>query len=583
MDQQHQSPLIGTALVGGTASGSVLSTNVELSFWGGVHPQTSMIVDRHHPLAGERIEGRILVMPGGRGSCSASGVMLELLLNGMAPAAMLFEREEDILTLGVLVARELFGRSIPVVTLSPDDFAMAREAKWASIDGHHVWLDGGDAISDHDRGSHRSPPQLGQEVALSENDKARLDGRHGEAVRSAMRIILDIARLQGASRLIDVSQVHIDACIYTGPASLAFAERLRELGGRVAVPTTLNAISVDREGWRAQGLEPAFGEPASRLADTYVDMGARPTFTCAPYLLDTAPGAGEQIAWSESNAVVFANSVLGARTMKYPDLLDACIALTGRAPLAGPHVEANRRATLRVDLAGFETIDDSFYPLLGYRIGELAGPRIPIVTGLQRFSPSLDDLKAFGAAFATTSSAPMFHLDGVTPEAGRKADPSAPDCELQSITVAPQDLRETWDTLNGAVEPAVELVALGNPHFSYTEVERLATLCRGRTKHRDVSLIITTGRSVLARASDAGLAAELEAFGATFVTDTCWCMITEPIIPAGTRAIMTNSAKYAHYGPGLTGRRFQLGSLLACVDAACTGHHDKRPPAWLHN
>src|SRR5262249_11488158 len=141
-----------------------------------------------------------------------------------------------------------------------------------------------------------------------------------------------------------------DGCIYTGPASLRFARRLCDWGGQVKVPTSLNSISVDQRRWKKLGIDPAAGQPASDLADAYVELGARPTFTCAPYLLDTAPAFGEQIVWAESNAVIYANSVLGARTMKYPDYLDICIALTGRAPLTGCHVDADRHATMQIDL-----------------------------------------------------------------------------------------------------------------------------------------------------------------------------------------------------------------------------------------
>src|SRR5690606_9047296 len=175
-----------------------------------------------------------------------------------------------------------------------------------------------------------------------------------------------------------------------------FARRLVEWGARVRVPTTLNAISVDRRRWRAQGVDAAFGVPAAALADAYLAMGARPSFTCAPYLLDSAPAFGEQIGWAESNAVVYANSVIGARTMKYPDFLDICIALTGRAPRAGCHLDSGRRAALALDVELPEGADDAFWPLLGYACGARSGDAIPLIVGLERSAPAPDDLKAFG-------------------------------------------------------------------------------------------------------------------------------------------------------------------------------------------
>ena len=346
------------------------------------------------------------------------------------------------------------------------------------------------------------------------------------------------------------------------------------------MPTPLISIPVDHRRWRAQGIDPAFGEPASQLGDAYVDMGARPTFTCAPYLLDSAPAQGEQIVWAESNAVVYANSVLGARTMKYPDYLDICIALTGRAPLAGCHIESSRRASLRVNLPELDNLDDAFYPLLGYHVGLLAANQIPVIVGLEQAAPSQDDLKAFGAAFATTSSAPMFHIAGVTPEAATLQDATGGE-DVPAIDIRLEDLLRSWNELSNAQSPSVDLISLGNPHFSFSECEKLAALCRGRTKHDDVTMVVTCGRATQDKVREAGLLTDLEEFGVQLVTDTCWCMIIEPVIPPKAETIMTNSGKYAHYGPGLTGRRFHFGSLAACVEAACTGAASGQLPLWL--
>lgn len=570
----------GTAFVHGEASGEIIASDVELSFWGGVDPFSGEVIDRHHPLSGQILTGRILVIPGGRGSCSGSGVILELLLTGKGPAAMVVEREDDILTLGVVIAEEVFGKSIPVVTLDPKDFRQVAAARYARVDGNRVSCGG------HPEALRELPPaDKGTEnnasrIELSEADRAYLDGIHGRAAQVAMKVILRMARLQGANQLIDVTQAHIDGCVYTGHGSLKFAQQLRDWGGTVAVPTTLNSISVDHRRWRMQGIDPAFGEPASQLGDAYVDMGARPTFTCAPYLLDTAPSKGEQVVWAESNAVVYANSVLGARTMKYPDFLDICIALTGRAPLAGCHIESGRKAALRINLPELKDPDDAFYPLLGYHLGLVATNRIPVITGLERAAPSQDDLKAFGAAFATTSSAPMFHILGVTPEAATLEDATGGQC-IPTVDIRMEDLLRSWRELDSASNPSVDLVSLGNPHFSFSECEKLAALCRGRTKHKDVTVVVTCGRATHDRAREAGILSELERFGVQFVTDTCWCMIIEPVIPRAARTIMTNSGKYAHYGPGLTGRRFHFGSLAACVEAACTGAVSGQGPLWL--
>lgn len=550
----------GRVVVPGSADGEILFSDVGLSFWGGVDALTGEVIDRHHPLSGQSLAGRILALPTSRGSCSGSGVVLELLLNNKGPSAIVLERPEAIITLGVIVAEELFGRSIPVLCVGAETFASLRTVGAARISAG--------SRSAQSAASH-----------MTDEDQATLTCAHGEAAAVAMRIVLRMAEIEGASELIDITRAHIDGCIYTGPGGLAFAEKLKDLGGRVRVPTTLNAISVDHRAWRTQGIPTAFGEPASRLADAYVAMGAQPTFTCAPYLLDGKPQRDEQIVWAESNAVVFANSVLGARTMKYPDYLDICVALTGRAPKAGCHLDAERLPGLRIRLPALEQVDDSLYPLLGYLIGTLAPDTIPVVEGLADHAPDLDDLKAFGAAFATTSAAPMFHIAGVTPEAA--ANDGYGDLALPMITISADQLRQAWAELNGASTGTVELVSLGNPHFSVAEIAKLAALCRHRTKHPDVALIVTCGRHVLEQARAAGDVALLEAFGVSFVTDTCWCMITGPLIPPATKVIMTNSGKYAHYGPGLSGRAMRFGSLAACVEAAALGFDADALPAWL--
>ena len=412
-------------------------------------------------------------------------------------------------------------------------------------------------------------------------DEAMLAGGNGKAAQVAMKIITRMAGILGAAELIDITQAHIDGCIYTGPASLRFARQLCDWGGRVKVPTSLNSISVDQRRWRSLGIDPAAGQPASDLADAYVEMGARPTFTCAPYLLETAPAFGEQIVWAESNAVIYANSVLGARTMKYPDYLDIAIALTGRAPLTGCHVEAHRHATLQIDLPKLGAIDDSFYPLLGYHVGLIAPNEIPVITGLEGAKPSRDDLKAFGAAFGTTSAAPMFHIVGVTPEAATLGQALGSKQPHKRHQVTQDELRASWQELNSATDASVDLVSLGNPHVSVDELARLSDLCRGKRKHTEVAMIVTCGRATYEAAQAAGHIAVLEAFGARVLNDTCWCMITEPVIPPSTRNLMTNSGKYAHYGPGLVGRKAHFGSMAACVEAACEARYASSPPVLV--
>lgn len=534
----------------------------------GIDPASGVVIDKHHPLAGTDVTGKMLVLPGGRGSCSGSCGLVELIMSGHAPAALVFETADPILTLGAQLAEEIFGKSIPIVEVGSLWFEKLAETRTASIVHGTLVVDDNDVLE-----LSQAKPRL----HLTRHDLAMLDGAEGAGRQAAMRIVRRFAETVGASELIDVRQAHIDCCFYTGPAGLAFAERMVAMGAAVKVPTTTNAASVDRRRWRAMGITAAHGENAERVAAAYVAMGAKASFTCAPYLLAGAPLQGEQIAWGESNAVAYANSVLGARTMKYPDFLDVCVAITGRAPRTASHLDEGRKATLLIDVGDFNDFDDAFYPLLGYHVGTLAGYEIPVITGLADAKPTLDDLKAFSAAFATTSGSPMFHIAGVTPEAPALADVTG----LRRIGISREELRRSWHELNSAGDGRVGLVSLGNPHFSLPEIRRTAEICRGRRKAAGIALMITCGRDIHAQAEAEGLIAALEDFGAEFVNDTCWCMVDAQQVAAFEGALMTNSAKFAHYGPGITNRQFHFTSLAACIEAACSGVHRASVPHWL--
>lgn len=549
----------------GEAGGPVLALDTGISFWGGADPATGRIIDAHHPQCGASITGTVLMMPTSRGSCSGSGVILDLALTGRGPAALIFSAPEDVATLGAVIAAEMFGQTLPVLRVTPEIMATLAAQPRLRI--------GPDAIiADALRVPIADDDAAGPD--LTADDIAMLDGRDGPAAALAMRVIRAVATQQGAARLIDISRGHIDGCIYAHPANLTFAERMLALGARVCVPTTMNAISVDRANWQAQGVPPEFGAPAAVLADTYVAMGCRASFTCAPYLLADPPQLGEAIAWAESNAVIFANSVLGARTPKHADFLDMCMAVTGRAPLAGVYLDQGRKARRIIDVERPAGADDAFWPLLGYVAGMTSPDRVPLLRGLAAARPTPDDLKAMCAAFGTTSAAPMLHVEGITPEA---ADAAAADADHARITCA--DLAMAWQRLNDA--PAdVDLIAIGSPHAALGECRDLARALRGARLR--VPVIVTAGRDVIAAAKGDGTLAALTDLGVRVIADLCWCSITEPVFPPAARVVMTNSGKYAHYGPGLSGRGLRFGSLAECAQAAVAGRAPAGPPDWLN-
>jgi predicted aconitase/predicted aconitase with swiveling domain len=566
MDIEQRAPQ-GRSIVGGEANGEILALGEGISFWGGIDPDTGRVIDVHHPSHGVSLAGKILMMPTSRGSCSGSGVLLELSLNRHAPAALIFCEREEILTLGALVSDRIFGQPLPVVRLARDTYdrlARVPEARLAygrimapglSIDLNCVGTEG---------------------VELTEQDRAILRGEAGLAAKQAMEVICLMAAADDVDRLTAVTRGHIDGCILAHSANLIFAEKMAELGARVTIPTTINAISVDRENWHRQGVDPDFGTRASRLADAYVRMGAKPVFTCAPYLLENPPIEGEVIGWSESNAVIFANTVLGARTPKHPDYLDLFIAMTGKAPLSGVYTEAGRKARVILDVSlDAQTVDDQFWPLLGWIAGRHAPDRIPLIRGVAAFGPTKDDLKALCAAFGTTSGAPMLHIEGVTPEAHLPAYAGA----LQKPILA-SDFAAAWRELNrGAAK--IDLVSIGSPHASAAELRQMVTLFAGRLRHPATEVIVTVGRDVLSAATRDGTVERLQAAGVRLLPDLCWCSIVEPVFPPEAQGIMTNSGKYAHYAHGLSGRHARLGSLSDCVEAALTGAAPAGPPDWL--
>lgn len=580
MTQIENSILQGTPDVHGVASGTLLSSSTELSFWGGVDPATGEVIDRFHPLSGRLLKDTVLAIPGGRGSCTGSAVMMELLLNGLGPRALVFERREDIITFGIIVGEEFFQKTAPVVVLGPVGFKTV--LGW---DGQVVYIHG-DRVSNMPLAVPvdevgKAPIAEAPTVSVSDFDREALSGTHGEATRLAMKILIRTASLMGARDLMSVRQCHIDGAWY-GPGSVSFGLRLRDMGGRFRVPATINALTVDQKRWRDLGVDDGFGTACEDLAKAFVDMGGSVSFTCAPYLLDSAPRLGDAVAWGESNAVAYANSVLGARTMKNANMLEALIALTGRAPRAGVYLDKNRLASVWIRAPAADGADDSFWPVLGYAVGAVAVNRIPVITGLEHSKPISDDLKAFAAAFATSSSAPMFHMVNVTPEAPTLEAACAKGALPERVDIDREALWACWQEFNhGSSSRKVDLVTLGNPHFSLLEMKKLASLCRGRTKSASVHVMVTCGRAQHALATQAGYVEELEAFGVRFLTDACWCSIRDPVIPKKARVIMTNSGKYVHYGPGLTGREFCFGSLDMCVEAACEGRSTGGAPGWL--
>jgi predicted aconitase len=414
-------------------------------------------------------------------------------------------------------------------------------------------------------------------VELSEADRSRRSGDHGEAAALAMRILVETAGVMGAERLIDVASAHVDGCLYHGLAGLEFAERLVSGGARVSVPTTLNVSSLDLlHPERGRG-DPAAAANARRQMDLYVAMGCRPTWTCAPYQLPQRPSFGQHVAWAESNAIVFCNSVLGARTNRYGDFIDVCAAIAGRAPLAGLHLEDERRARLVLRLDGGTPrllASDAPYPVLGHLLGREAGTAVAAIAGLPP-DTSEDRLKAIGAAAASSGSVGMFHAVGITPEAPT-LDAATGGEETPVVAVTPERLRAARDELATATGDELGAVSVGTPHASLAELERIAGLVAGRRPL--VPFYVNTGRDVLAEAERRDWFASLQAAGIEIVTDTCTYLT--PVMDLGRGTVMTDSGKWAWYAPANIGVDVVIGGLEECVASAAAGRVVRDESIW---
>lgn len=415
---------------------------------------------------------------------------------------------------------------------------------------------------------------------LSEQDAAMLAGEAGPAAQVAMRILATMAEVYGAAQLLDIESAHIDGCLYHGPAGLEFAERLVAGGAAVRVPTTLNVGALDLLHPHYYRGPAETGEQARRLMAAYEAMGCRPTWTCAPYQSVSRPAFGSQIAWAESNAIVFANSVLGARTNRYGDFIDICAAITGRAPAVGLHLRENRRGQMLFHLEDIPTHllrEDVLYPVLGYLIGASSGSQIPVIEGLPA-GTSEDQLKALGAAAASSGAVALFHAIGLTPEAATAEAAFQGQPADKIITITLDDLRATRDRLATAPDGPIEVVALGSPHFSPAEFDQLIPLLADYQPNPAIEFIVCTNRVVEAWLRNRGWLAQLEAAGVQIVVDTC--VVVTPLVRSQTGILMTNSGKFAHYSPGNIGLQVVFGSLLECVRSAALGRVWRDEGLW---
>lgn len=376
-------------------------------------------------------------------------------------------------------------------------------------------------------------------MELTAEEREMLDGAQGWAVRKSMEILAALGVIYGAQHMTLVTSVQIAGVSYDnlGEAGLQFLDEMARGGGHARVLTTLNPAGMDVENWQALGISAEFAEYQQRVIQAFARMGAVITCTCTPYLAGNLPHYGEHIAWAESSAVCFANSVLGARTNREGGPSALAAALTGCTPAYGYHQDENRQPGVTVEVQA-QLSGSHSYGALGKVVGkklEAAGMRKPpFIRGIG--SASLEELKSFCASLATYGGAAMFHMEGFTPEAAQVQLPH----EAWQITQA--DLEKAIESLNDAAPEEVDFVSLGCPHLSIQEIARLAELLRGKRVTKE--FWITTARPTKHIADRMGYTQIIEESGARFAVDTC-CVVAP--IKGRFHVLATDSAKACYY------------------------------------
>lgn len=374
---------------------------------------------------------------------------------------------------------------------------------------------------------------------LKPEEQSILAGDQGKAAQTAMQILAALGRIYGARRMIPVRSVQIAGVSYDnlGDAGLEWLTEMAAGRGQVRVPTTLNPAGMDLENWQSLGIPAEFAAKQHRVIDAFTRMGVTPTCTCTPYLAGNLPSFGDTIAWAESSAVCYANSVIGARTNREGGPSALAAALTGRTPEYGMHLEENRRPGVTVDVQA-RLSDTADFGALGKVIGErleaLGRKSIPFITGIESANP--EQLKSLCASIATFGGLAMFHMRGVTPEAGQHAPPR------ETMSATPDDLRTARISLGGASADETDFVSLGCPHLTLREVARIAQLLDGKRVAKE--FWITTSRPVKREADRLGYSGIIERSGAKFAVDTC-CVVAP--IRGRFQAMATDSAKACYY------------------------------------
>jgi len=408
-------------------------------------------------------------------------------------------------------------------------------------------------------------------VKLTDEERGILDGKSGEPQRLALQVLVKLGEACGADRMVEIASAHLVASSYqiAGEAGIDIYSQLVAQGARVKVRTTSDPGSIDFARWREFKTPEAYAARQVRIAELLDQMGVIPTWTCTPYTTFNVPHFGEHLGWSESSAVVFVNSVIGARTNRLAAYVDLCAALTGRVPCFGLHLDECRRGQVvfALERDAAESFRDHDFPALGYLVGQRVGDKVPVVVGLA--GATSDQLKAFGAASASSGSVAMYHMVGVTPEARSLEEALGGQPSLETIRVSRADLDHVMEQMGPVRDGPVDVVGIGCPHASIDQLRRYAALLEGQRVHPDVQLWVCANEVVEAMARRLGYAQMIERAGARFLVGTCHndC----PLDAWRFRRLVTDSGKFAYYTPTTVGTECVFTSTEGCIRAAIAG------------
>jgi predicted aconitase len=386
----------------------------------------------------------------------------------------------------------------------------------------------------------------GEALELSKKEQQMLDGEFGEAKQTAMEILVALGRIYDAEKMIPVSSAQVAGVSYKtiGDAGLEYLEMMASKGANVEIPTFLNPAGMDVEQWKEMGIPSDFAEKQIRILDAYKKMGIMASYTCTPYLIGIRPSKGEHVAWAESSAVAFANSVLGARTNREGGPSALCAGICGVTPYYGLHIDSNRIAGVKVKVEADLKTDNDF-GTMGYYIGKTIGKRYPAFNGIKSDETQL---KLLGAAMAASGAVPLFYVKDVTPEYVVADD-------AEEIVFTEKELKETKEEIDSGEKP--DLVTLGCPHASIEEIKKVAELVK--EKKPTCRFWICTARKTKEEAEKLGYDKIIKEAGGILVADTC--MVVCPLKEMGFNITGANSGKAAKYLPNMCKQKVAFGDI----------------------